>query len=211
MKKYIRFLKNYGIQGVFKKFQSFFYQKFYIYQLDKRPRRSLNPLQLTTQKMDFQLLDQIYATYPQEISAEKYANFKRRLQKDSGIETWVCMNPSGQIYGHLSIDFGTHYEEELRLHLPNEPTSVYLYDGWISSEKRGTGYMYFMMSHILNQIWEGGFQRIYTVVENGNRPSEKSVYRMGFKKCNVVHHYKLFSWRKTIVKEYSKGTERTME
>lgn len=198
MNKYFRFIKKHGMKGIVDKIKEKIYEKLYIYDLEIGDYTLEKDTGLSVKLMDRLLLDQMYAANKNEISPEKYQDFLRRIQPDSNIETYVCMDEKGQILGHASNDYGTHYEEDILLYLPDEPDSVYMYDGWVFSVSRGSGLLKFMVTKMLKDLKDKGYRIAYTMVKDGNRPSEKTVEKFGFRKCYKVMAYRLPFYKKTF-------------
>ncbi|MBP2028156.1 RimJ/RimL family protein N-acetyltransferase [Acetoanaerobium pronyense] len=193
------------------------YRTSFLYRIDVK-EQEFNPQDFSFLPLDMKLLNKMASDYKEEVSKEKYAVLKDRIDPSFPDKTFVLLDGKKNIHGFCSMCFGDHNEDFLKIFIPASDERVYFFDGYIFADKRGSGSLLYMLKFCLNIAKDRGYRYATCMVLKENKASETNVLRAGFQRSGQVRHYilgkkiisKVYEWDDNKIKRVNEKISRNL-
>jgi L-amino acid N-acyltransferase YncA len=135
-------------------------------------------------RMTIEDLELIYRLYPEEISSKKYQILKKRIIDINKKEVipYVVKDDDNNIYGYYHLSFTNTFDSTINTFVQVDKNSAYLFDDYTFREFRGMGSHSYSILSRLEQARELGYKNAIVNILKGNKFSEKSYSKFGFKR-----------------------------
>ncbi len=151
----------------------------------QEPPRLILPEGLVVTLATLDDLDSLAANFPmkrewyrQRLETPGYYCTIARLDGAVLAQQWFCTCP--------------HYDPEMRCLIEPGPREAYCFEGWCLPERRGFGVSHLGMKHCIEEVLPGrDVDRVFTMLEAGNRPTRRFHARYGFQDVGRKRHLRI--------------------
>ncbi|MEN1760645.1 GNAT family N-acetyltransferase [Anoxynatronum sibiricum] len=190
--KLVFIIKTEGIEGILRRILGRVYLRTHVYRVKLKhvaPVPGDEGLKLS--EMNHRLFQRMIQAYPDEILPEKLDKLAERLKKETKERVYVVMDAAEQILGYYCLAFRETYDESMEYLVPDEAGNVFLFDGYTFKQHRNRGAQKYATQALLELGKKKGCDTASTMVDEGNRFSEKAIRRYGFRRYQTIHHIDL--------------------